>query len=204
MNWSTHQTNGIVYHQFGLATPIEFGENSNGRSIYGQAYHGMLSDDKVTYQTGNDATLRTWFNNTGALNNTQDTNFRSISPDWPVMALSKDLGDISSESPPVTFTLGLVRDPAISYQTESGPQSRSLFFRTQLGSDVDAVSRALINECISFLKLYSSPFSSRTIATLSLHATRLIIKSPLQRPKFPVNMMTWLFWQPFKRFRMPK
>lgn len=147
MNWSSHQTNGIIYHQFTLANPIEYGE-TNGRSVYGQAYHGILFDNKVTYQTGNDAVLRTWFTNAGSLNNTQDTNFRPVAPDWPVMALSKDIGQINSESAPITFALGLVRDPAINYQTASGPQSRSLFFRTQLGSDVDAVSRTLKLETI--------------------------------------------------------
>lgn len=76
---------------------------------------------------------------TGSLNNTQDTSYRAINLDWPCFALAKDLGNITSATSPTVFAMGLSRDPAISYQTSSGSQSRSLFYKTQFGNDPDAV-----------------------------------------------------------------
>jgi hypothetical protein len=150
MTWSTQKTNTMVYHQFQLASPTQYGSTDN-RVTYGHAYHAILMDTGVTYQTAPDVNLRTWFNSTGALNNTQDTTSRAIGDRWPCMALSKDLGTITAESKPVVFVVGLTRDPAISYQTTGGPQARSLYYRAQLNNDEDAVRKI----CHSSFKITS-------------------------------------------------
>lgn len=138
MTWETQRTSGIVYHRFSLQSPVQYGQ-TNGRVSYGHGYHGILYDDDVTYQTMDDVSLRTWFNTTGSMNNTQDDSFRAINSAWPCMALAKDLGNIAETSDPVVFALGLSRDPAVSYQMTTGAQPRSLYYHTQFGTDQDAV-----------------------------------------------------------------
>lgn len=64
MSWSTQKSGGIVYHQFTLSSPVQFGQ-SNGRVQYGNAYHAVLYDNSITYQTSSDVNLRSWFNLVG-------------------------------------------------------------------------------------------------------------------------------------------
>lgn len=57
ITWSTQRTGDIVYHQFALSSPVQFGQ-SNGRVQYGNGYHAILYDEQVTYQTASDVILR--------------------------------------------------------------------------------------------------------------------------------------------------
>ena len=76
------------------------------------------------------------------LANTEDTNFRAVSDDWPVFALAHDLGTVaaSGASPTVVYAVGHVRDPAIQYIiADNGRQDRSLYFWSQYSSVADIV-----------------------------------------------------------------
>jgi hypothetical protein len=75
------------------------------------------------------------------LANTQDTNFRAVSDDWPVFAFAKNLGTVSSTATaPVVFSVGHVRDPAIQYIVAGGVlQNRSVFFWSQFSTAAAAV-----------------------------------------------------------------
>ncbi len=53
----------------------------------------------ATYQTGSGVTVRTEFITNSRLLNTQDTKFRAIDSDWPILALSRDLGPIVLRTP---------------------------------------------------------------------------------------------------------
>lgn len=57
ISWSTQTTGDIVYHQFTLSSPVQYGQ-SDGRVQYGNGYHAILYDDQVTYQTASDVILR--------------------------------------------------------------------------------------------------------------------------------------------------
>ncbi|KIM22747.1 hypothetical protein M408DRAFT_281196 [Serendipita vermifera MAFF 305830] len=139
MTWSSQRTSSIVYHEFTLSDAAPY-TVQNGRAEYGKMYHAMLLGDGVTYQVADDRSMRGWFNRTGTLNSTVDSNFRQIADQWPCFGLSKDFGTINSASSPVVFAIGHARDPAISYQTSAGPQARSLYYRTQFATDIDALS----------------------------------------------------------------
>ena len=95
----------------------------------------------TTFQSGQDIVVRGTFTANGTLPNTQDTVFRSISDNWPVFGLARDLGIVTSESTdPVVFSVGHVRDPAIEYIIAGGQsQNRSSFFFTQYESAKEAV-----------------------------------------------------------------
>ena len=84
--------------------------------------------------------MRGQFVSNGKLANSQDTNFRAVSNDWPVFGLAHDLGTVSGTSPTVVYAVGHVRDPAIQYiVANNGRQSRNLFFWSEFSSVTDLV-----------------------------------------------------------------
>ncbi len=108
----------------------------------------------LTYQTGQDEVVRAQFINSGKLLNTKDTQFRAVSDDWPVFALSHDLGTISAATPPVVVSIGHIRDPAVQYIIANGAlQNRSLYFWSQFSSVQDAVSKSGHNSFIIYSHL---------------------------------------------------
>ena len=75
------------------------------------------------------------------LDNQTDPNFRSISPNFTVFAISRDLGIIQATPDPIVWAVGFVTDPAINYTDLSGAsQQRSLFYKTQYSDDTSLVS----------------------------------------------------------------
>ncbi|KAG8820436.1 hypothetical protein FRC17_010150, partial [Serendipita sp. 399] len=137
MTWSTTTTDNLILHSFTLAAQSQFQATDN-RAEYGLGYHAMLPGEGITYQAGQDRSMRRGFDITGFLNNTVDRTFREINDKWPCFALARDLGNITSAAGPVVFAVGLSRDPAVSYATADGQQSRSLFYRTQFAQDSEA------------------------------------------------------------------
>lgn len=95
----------------------------------------------MTYQTGQDAVVRAQFINNGVLANTEDTNFRAVSDNWPVFAFAHDLGIVSiTATAPVIYTVGHVRDPAIQYiVADDVYQPRSVYFWSAYSSVADLV-----------------------------------------------------------------
>lgn len=75
------------------------------------------------------------------LPNTQDTNFRAVSDDWPVFAFAVDLGTVSTTATvPTVFSIGHFRDPAVEYIiANDGTQARHLFFLTEFATPTEAV-----------------------------------------------------------------
>ncbi|KAJ3517828.1 hypothetical protein NLJ89_g250 [Agrocybe chaxingu] len=94
----------------------------------------------LTYQTGPAGELRRQFTSNGRLANTQDSDFRAIQSNWPVLAIAMDLGSITQTSTPVIWTIGLLRDPVIRYVRDAGIESRTSYFWTKYQSIGDAVS----------------------------------------------------------------
>jgi len=140
VNWNT-TTGNVITHQVQLENQTVFADISN-RIQQGSMFHSTLVSSNTTYQTGQDIVVRAQFINHSVLTNSQDTNFRSISDDWPVFALAHDLGEVTgSSTEPVVFSIGHVRDPAIEYITANGVlQSRSSYFWSQYSSVDDVIS----------------------------------------------------------------
>ncbi|KAK7060514.1 hypothetical protein VNI00_001279 [Paramarasmius palmivorus] len=167
VNWTT-TTGDTLIHQAQLQNQTEFAEindqiQRNKSLIFkvllsftfvldGSFYYSTSSGTSVTYQTGEDVTLRTGFIRDGRLNNTQDNNFRAISDRWPVFGFAHDLGSVTSSSKPVVIALGHVRDPVIEYIIANGElQRRSPYFLSQFSQVDDAIT--------SFLGDYDSALS---------------------------------------------
>jgi hypothetical protein len=76
----------------------------------------------------------------GVLDNQTDPNFRPISPNFAVFAISRDLGLIQATEDPVVWAVGLTMDPVIHYTGPFGAATRSLFYKTQYSNDTSLVS----------------------------------------------------------------
>ncbi|KAG9084624.1 hypothetical protein FS749_005086, partial [Ceratobasidium sp. UAMH 11750] len=63
-----------------------------------------------------DTVVRAAFIKQGALDNSQDTQYRAISDRWPVFAFARDIGSTTnSAANPLVFAVGHVRDPLVQY-----------------------------------------------------------------------------------------
>ncbi|THH14879.1 hypothetical protein EW146_g5515 [Bondarzewia mesenterica] len=139
-NWTTTAAGDVLTHQVQLENQSVYGEVSD-HIQQGSAYYSTTSSPSTTYQTGQDVVVRAQFINSGALANTQDTNFRAISDNWPVFAFAHDLGTVSGPTDPVVFTVGHARDPAVEYIVAGGAsQDRSIYFWSQFPSVADVIS----------------------------------------------------------------
>jgi hypothetical protein len=117
----------------------------------------------VTYQTGQDIVLRPSFVNDGTLLNTQDTNFRPISQDWPVFALAVDLGQVSdTTSSPVVFALGLAPQNdagCVRYvQPDKTLQDRYSYYLSETNTKNAVSCSILFNRDNLSMHLYESSF----------------------------------------------
>ncbi|KAG1815522.1 uncharacterized protein BJ212DRAFT_1481299 [Suillus subaureus] len=140
VNWTT-STGNILTHRVMLENQELYTEYSD-LIQQGAAYYSTSNSSSVTYQTGQDAVVRGQFINNGVLNNTEDTNFRAVSDNWPVFAFAHDLGTVSTTATvPVIYTVGHVRDPAIQYIVANDVyQPRSIYFWSAYSSVADLIS----------------------------------------------------------------
>ena len=101
-----------------------------------------MQGDNVTYQSASAADSRGNFTRNGKLNGNQDLNFRLISDNSPVFAISRDLGTIQATRDPVVWAIGYTTDPAINYSDLSGtpPISRSPYYKIRYSNDVEMAS----------------------------------------------------------------
>ena len=71
--------------------------------------------------------------------NTQDTNFRTVSDNWPVCGLAHDLGNMSKASP-VVFSVGNIRDPVLQYIVANDDSAKELAFLERISDPAALVS----------------------------------------------------------------
>ncbi|KAH9064487.1 hypothetical protein EDB87DRAFT_1680356 [Lactarius vividus] len=140
IRWSTTTINNVIYHMAQLKNPAVFNEIGT-QAEWGTLYFAIGSGGENTFKTGLDADCRGLFQLRGTLDNLTDPNYRAISPDFPVFALSRDLGTIQATQDPVVWSIGFTTDPAIQYTDPSGdaPRDRSLFYKIQYPDDTSLI-----------------------------------------------------------------
>ncbi|KIM20840.1 hypothetical protein M408DRAFT_119277 [Serendipita vermifera MAFF 305830] len=152
-NWTT-SIGDIVTHQVQLQDQTHYSEASD-HIQHGAAYYSTKAATGLTYQTGSDQNLRTQFVQNGVLLNTQDTDYRAVNDDWPVFALARDMGNVTSATEPFVMSIGHAREPAVQYIVSGGVlQDRSLYFWSAYATIADAIS--------FFLNDYASALSRAT------------------------------------------
>ncbi|CAA7266374.1 unnamed protein product [Cyclocybe aegerita] len=140
VQWNTMQTQTSLYHQMKRTTATPMTENNNLSEDGMLHFAAELASPGLTYQTGPAGEMRSQFISNGRLANTQDSDFRAIRSNWPVLAIAMDLGSITQTSTPVVWAIGLLRDPVIRYVRDAGIESRTSYFWTKYQSIGDAVS----------------------------------------------------------------
>ena len=97
----------------------------------------MAQGINVTYKAGADIDSRGLFVRNGTLDNQEDQTFRPIDQNFPVFAISRDLGTIRSTQAPVVWTVGYTTDPAVNYMDLSGSPStpRSPYYKSNYSTD---------------------------------------------------------------------
>ncbi|KAM5540207.1 hypothetical protein V8D89_006026 [Ganoderma adspersum] len=140
VRWSNTNTGKSVYHEIELQNPQQNTEIAN-QAQDGKAYYAIsTSQPHITWQIDLDSTTRSAFQTNGVLTNAESTAFASISPTFTVFALAVDLGTIKSTASPVTWSVGYVRDPSITYTTATGAiQQRRPYYVTQYKSIDDVI-----------------------------------------------------------------
>lgn len=111
-----------------------------------------IQGNNVTYKIAQDIISRGSFVANGTLDGQVETNFRAISFQFAVFAISCDLGTIQTTQAPVVWTVGYTTDPAINYSDLSGapPTQRSLYYKLQYSDDQSLVSVCICRgECVS-------------------------------------------------------
>ncbi|KAL5334087.1 glutaminase GtaA [Aspergillus crustosus] len=108
---------GVAYHKINRQTPLLFSEHRD-QAEWGDWYWATNSGKGLTYQAGADTAVRGAFTSNGTLRNTNNSNYRAVSDDWPVFGFSHDLGSVDS-STGVLFSIGLAQSEAIQYTGNS-------------------------------------------------------------------------------------
>ncbi|KAF9259184.1 hypothetical protein L218DRAFT_1004158 [Marasmius fiardii PR-910] len=134
--WKTTDSD-IAIHEATLSQPFK----SEINNVAGDStlYFGMVSSSNSSWQTGADLDVRNQFLSRGTLRKTQDTQFRAINDRFVVFAHAFDFGNITRSSTPAVWSLGLIRDPVITYSTGAGAESRSPYYRAHYENVEDAV-----------------------------------------------------------------
>ena len=99
----------------------------------------MVQGGDVTYQIASDANSRGNFTLNGVLNGQRDPSPCAINDNFPVFAISRDLGTIQVTQNPVVWAIGYTTDPAISYTDLSDAPLvyRSPYYKTKYSNDSD-------------------------------------------------------------------
>lgn len=87
----------------------------NQQAAWGTWVWATPDGPDVTWQSGQDLVVRAQFVNTGKLTDSDDTNYRAISDNWPVFGFAADLGSLGGATRSVQFSVGHVHTPAVSY-----------------------------------------------------------------------------------------
>ena len=132
VTWATSTLGDNVVHQFELATPDVFGEVQDF-ALWGQTVYATAQSDALTTQSGPATDVRALFVSQGALDDSQDSAFRAISDNTPVLAFAHALGTVApGASGSVRYVVGHFLEPAFSYTAVATNNSdRSLYFMAQ-------------------------------------------------------------------------
>jgi len=119
---NTTSRGGVAYHKFWRQTQQTFTEDNN-QAAWGFWYYATNDSVSLSHQSGAETDVRSLFTSTGALNNTEDTDYRAINDAYPVFGFARDLGSVDSDSVHSMFTISLAQDPVIQFENGKGNQS---------------------------------------------------------------------------------
>jgi hypothetical protein len=123
---------------------IEFDEdekpNGNGMANWGAVWYATDVAVGLTRKTGPDTESRGQFATWGALDNILEKKFRAVNDRWPVFAFARNLGNVTSESQSVKFTIGMTLPNAVQFLGANGVVKLPSLWSSYFGNDSSAVS----------------------------------------------------------------
>jgi Domain of unknown function (DUF5127)/Domain of unknown function (DUF4965)/Domain of unknown function (DUF1793)/Domain of unknown function (DUF4964) len=121
ITWDASTTGRNQYWSVQLQTPDPLTEDTQ-MANWGSAIWGSPLTENQTYQSGYAADVRNQFASAHHLTSANDTDFRAVDDDQPVFAFASDLGAVGGdEGRSVSFVIGHVRTPLISYGADATP-----------------------------------------------------------------------------------
>ncbi|KAI0335019.1 hypothetical protein GY45DRAFT_1367055 [Cubamyces sp. BRFM 1775] len=157
VHWSQQSTSNSIYHEIQLQSPQQ-GVEINHQAQDGVSYYGMAIRPGMSWQIDIDGIARAQFHDYGALTNTSWAAIAPIVPNCPVFAIAVDLGSNVRSFEAVTWAVGYVRNPSVSYTNPNGNvQQLRPYFVTRYG--IDNIREAIDDWTTSF-----SDIQARAIA----------------------------------------
>ncbi|KAM5540219.1 hypothetical protein V8D89_006038 [Ganoderma adspersum] len=175
VQWSNANTASLIYHKIELQSSPPNVENAN-QAQDGMTYYAMsTSQPGISWQIDLADTIRDQFQTNGKLMNTASTAFAPVSPTFSVFAFVVDLSTIQSTASPVTWSIGLVRDPSITYTAPGGAvQRRRPYYMDAFTGDYAAehnravaLDQKIMNDAAKISSQYSDLVSLATRQAMS-------------------------------------
>jgi hypothetical protein len=120
ITWTTSLTSSNRYWSVQLQNQTPLTEDAD-MANWGTVVWGSPRSTSLTYQSGYAVTVRNQFASAGSLTDVSDTSYRAVNNSQPVFALARNLGTVTATSQSVSFTVGHVRTPLVSYGTSATP-----------------------------------------------------------------------------------
>jgi Domain of unknown function (DUF5127) len=130
-------TGNVSYHRVYRQNQLLFSEISD-QAEWGNWYWATNNIKNLTYQSGQDSTVRGIFASNGSLQNSGDTNYRAINDSWPIFGFAVNLGSVGASAVSTLFSLGLTQEQAVQFSGASGvtplPSLWTSFFNNDLAA----------------------------------------------------------------------
>jgi hypothetical protein len=117
VTWQAAKTASNRYWSVQLETQQPLTENEQ-MAQWGTAIWGTSRDARLTYQSGSASAVRRRFESAGTLTDASDRHLRSIDD---VFAFARDLGAVNARQRAISFAIGHVRSPLVSYGSDATP-----------------------------------------------------------------------------------
>ncbi|TVY28464.1 Glutaminase A [Lachnellula hyalina] len=138
--WSFSNQNNIVSHKSWRQTQSEFNADfPDDGSHWGNWYWSTAATPSLTSQSGGHETVRGNFLRDGKLPNTQDSNYRAISDNFPVFAFANDLSNVGNNPITTLYTIVHAQENAIQFDGANGIVSVRSLWTSYFGSDLAVV-----------------------------------------------------------------
>ena len=129
----------IAYHKVWTQNPQEFSE-ANQQASWGHWFYVTSNVDGLTHQSGRDEDVRGQFISNGALDNSEDGDYRPIEDNYPVFGFANDLGLVGTTSVQSRFAINLMQENNIQLESSSGTRAIPSLWMSTFDNELAALS----------------------------------------------------------------
>lgn len=141
VEWSYVAEDQIASHKVYQKNQVEFNADyADDGAHWGSWYWSTTESDSMTYQSGTDQIVRDDFRSNGRLSNTQDSNFRNVSTEWPVFAFAHDLGNLGEKPITTLFTIVHAQNRGVFFNGRDEPDGVPSLWTGFFSSDTEMVN----------------------------------------------------------------